>query len=228
MKPTSKHQWDLSEAGAKELQENLSPKIIKIDQLPTVKFIAGTDVSYKKDTDKIIAAIVILNAENLELVESVTVEDTVSFPYIPGLFSFREIPPLIKAFEKLKTSPDLVVCDGQGYAHPRRFGLACHLGLLMDIPSIGCAKNMMIGKYKEPDITRGSFCEIIDNEETIGRILRTQNNVKPIYISIGHKISLKTATEWILKLSPEYRLPETTRLADQLSKGIENQRLNAT
>jgi len=228
MKPTSKHQWDLSEARAKELQENLSPKIIKIDQLPTVKFIAGTDVSYKKDTDKIIAAIVILNAENLELVESVTVEDTVSFPYIPGLFSFREIPPLIKAFEKLKTSPDLVVCDGQGYAHPRRFGLACHLGLLMDIPSIGCAKNMMIGKYKEPDITRGSFCKIIDNEETIGRVLRTQNNVKPVYVSIGHKISLETATEWILKLSPKYRLPETTRLSDQLSKGVENQRLNAT
>ena len=218
MKPIFNHDWTLSKEKAINLQQKFASKITKTDQLSTIKFIAGTDIGYKKNSDKLIAAVVIIDAHTLQVIESVTIETTATFPYISGLFSFREIPPLLSAFEKIKTIPDLIVCDGQGYAHPRRFGLACHLGLLMDIPAIGCAKNMMIGKYKEPDVLRGSFVNILDNDEIVGRILRTQSAINPVYVSTGHRISLETACNWILKLSPQYRLPETTRLADQLSK----------
>jgi deoxyribonuclease V len=152
----------------------------------------------------------------LDVIETATAEDRVLFPYIPGLFSFRELPPLIKACAKLQHSPDLVVCDGQGYAHPRRFGLACHLGVIFDLPTIGCGKTRLLGEHKEPDTKRGAIAPLYDNNEVIGNVLRTQNGINPIYLSVGHRISLATACEWVLKLSPKYRLPETTRQADQV------------
>ncbi|MEK3788634.1 MULTISPECIES: deoxyribonuclease V [Paenibacillus] len=200
------------------IQQELAKKVIKEDSFNQIHYVAGVDVAYSKTNDKLIAAIVILETETLKLVESVVIEDTVQFPYIPGLFSFRELPPIIKAFEKIKTTPQLVVCDGQGLAHPRRFGLACHLGILYDIPTIGCGKTKLLGSYEEPELHRGAQSPLIDNHEIIGNVLRTQNNINPIYVSIGHRISLITACHWILKLSPKYRLPETTRLADQLVK----------
>lgn len=177
---------------------------------------AGIDVAYSKQNDTLVAAIVILEADSLQVVESVVVEDHVHFPYIPGLFSFRELPPIIKALEKIKTLPQLVVCDGQGIAHPRRFGLASHLGVLYDIPTIGCGKTRFVGEYTEPDAARGSFSPLVDRSEIIGNVLRTQDHTKPIFISVGHRISLSTACEWIIRLAPHYRLPETTRQADQL------------
>ncbi|NRD76984.1 deoxyribonuclease V [Bacillus sp. BRMEA1] len=212
------HQWNLNKMEAIELQRNLAQKVITEDRLDPILHVAGIDVAYSKNTDTVIAGIVILEFDSLKVVESVVFEDTVRFPYIPGLFSFRELPPIIKAFEKINTIPQLIVCDGQGIAHPRRFGLACHLGILYDIPTIGCGKTKLIGNFTEPDSYRGASSPLVDKHEIIGNVLRTQKNINPIFVSIGHRISLTTSCELILKLSPNFRLPETTRQADQLVK----------
>ena len=214
------HPWNLSEQEAIELQEELALKVIKKDSFTTIDYVAGVDVAYSINNDKIVAAIVILDSKTLKLVETVVVEDNLHFPYIPGLFSFRELPPIIKAFEQVKTIPQLVVCDGQGIAHPRRFGLASHLGVIFDIPTIGCGKTKFVGDFIEPGIQRGAYAPLHDNSEIIGNVLRTQDNVKPIFISIGHRFCLSTACDWILRLSPRYRLPETTRQADQLVRKV--------
>ncbi|MBD8498788.1 deoxyribonuclease V [Paenibacillus arenosi] len=216
MYPVFIHPWSISETEAFNLQQELAKKVITEDQFADIHYVAGVDVAYCSQSDQLIAAVVILHAETLEVVESVVTQDTVQFPYIPGLFSFRELPSIVKAFNLIKTPPQLVVCDGQGIAHPRRFGLASHLGILFDIPTIGCGKTKLIGEFEEPFIQRGNSSSLTDNEEVIGSVLRTQDNIKPIYVSVGHRISLSTACEWILKLSPTYRLPETTRQADQL------------
>lgn len=229
MKTVEQHQWNICEIEAIEIQQKLARKVIKENFFDQIHYVAGVDVAYSKTNDKLIAAIVILESDSLKLVESVVIEDTVQFPYIPGLFSFRELPPIIKAFEKIKTTPQLVVCDGQGLSHPRRFGLACHLGILYDIPTIGCGKTKLLGNYKDPQQHRGAQSPLIDNRETIGNVLRTQKDVNPIFVSIGHRISLTTACDWILKLSPKYRLPETTRQADQIVKktlSLHNHSLN--
>ncbi len=215
MKPIINHSWNLSEGEALQLQYELAARVIKHDEVDKIKFIAGVDVAYAKEIDKLVAAVIILDANTLEVIETVIVEDIAKFPYISGLFSFRELPPLIKAFSKLQNIPDLVICDGQGYAHPRRFGLACHLGLIFDIPSVGCGKTRLVGTHEEPDSKRGAITSLIDKEEVVGNVLRTQDNINPIYVSLGHRISLATSCDWVLKLSPQYRLPQTTRLADQ-------------
>lgn len=218
MKPVFNHSWLINEAEALKLQQALSAKVIKVDRFNHIELIAGTDVAYQKESNKLVAAVVVLDANTLDIVETVIVEDTEQFPYIPGLFSFRELPPLVKAFAQLKNTPDLVVCDGQGYAHPRRFGLACHLGVIFDIPTIGCGKTRLLGEHEELHEKRGAMAPLMNNNEIIGNVLRTQDGINPVYISVGHRISLETACDWILKLSPKYRLPETTRQADQLVK----------
>ncbi|ASA58209.1 deoxyribonuclease V [Vibrio gazogenes] len=216
MEPVIHHNWALSEMEALDIQKELAQKVITHDSFNKIGLVAGVDVAYQKSSHKLVAAAVILDADTLDVVEKVAEEDIEQFPYIPGLFSFREIPPLVKVFKKLQHKPDLIVCDGQGYAHPRRFGLACHLGVIFDIPTIGCGKTRLIGTYDEPNTIRGEVSPLFNENEIIGSVLRTQNNVNPIYVSIGHRISLETACGWILKLAPKYRLPETTRLADQL------------
>lgn len=216
MTPVYDHSWNISKDQAIALQEELANKVEREDRFNKIQLVAGVDVAYSKESDQLLAAIVILDMSNLEVVETSTAVGKESFPYIPGLFSFREIPPLIKAFENLKHVPDLIVCDGQGYAHPRRFGLACHLGVIYDVPTIGCGKNLLIGEHQDPDKIKGSRVPIIDGDEIVGSVLRTQDNVKPVYVSIGHRVSLTTACDLVLKLSPDYRLPETTRKADQL------------
>ena len=218
MEPTLIHPWQLSEIEALALQQQLAAKVIKEDKFNKVHFVAGVDVAYAKENSKLVAAVVILNAETLEVIETVIAEDEVQFPYIPGLFSFRELPPLIKAFAKLQHTPDLIVCDGQGIAHPRRFGLACHLGVIFDIVTIGCGKTRLLGEFETLGIERGAIAPLIDKNETIGNALRTQSGINPIYDSIGHRVSLSTASEWVLKLSTEYRLPETTGQPDQAVK----------
>lgn len=214
MEPVFEHPWDLSEAEALILQQELAKKVIIEDNLNDIKYVAGVDVAYDDKNDLQIAAVVVLNSNTLDVVETSVAEDVSHFPYIPGLFSFRELPSLSKALVKLKTTPDLVVCDGQGIAHPRRFGLACHLGILFDVPTIGCGKTRLHGQSEEPGLKRGDTAPLMDNEEIIGNVLRTQDNVRPVYVSVGHRISLKTACDWIIRLSPNYRLPETTRHAD--------------
>lgn len=225
MKPVFNHSWNLSKKKALELQIALSEKVVRRDQFHDVKLVAGVDVAYEKNGNNLVATVVIMDAKSLKIIESVVAKSFARFPYITGLFSFREIPPLIDAFAKLQHTPDIVVCDGQGVAHPRRFGLACHLGVLFDIPTIGCGKTKLIGEHEELSLERGSFSDIFDEGEVVGRALRTQNSVKPIYVSVGHRISLETASHWALELSPRYRLPETTRVADQLVKATLDQKV---
>jgi deoxyribonuclease V len=217
MKQALQHRWRLTEAEAEEFQRSQSGRVIRVNDDPQViNKIAGVDVAYDKHSDQLIAAVVVLDAQSLAIVDQASAEDEVQFPYIPGLFSFRELPPIAKALAKLQTQPDLIVCDGQGIAHPRRFGLACHVGVLFDVPTIGCGKSSLQGKHEAFGLNRGESLDIIDGDEVIGRALRTQTGINPLYVSIGHRISLGTACEWILKLTPQYRLPETTRAADGL------------
>ncbi|KZN36967.1 hypothetical protein N480_17030 [Pseudoalteromonas luteoviolacea S2607] len=201
---------------AHHLQQRLAEQVITTDDFETVNYIAGVDVAYDEAKNKVVAAVVVLDAATFEVVESQTAIEPISFPYVPGLFSFREVPPLLSAIEKLTTLPDLIVCDGQGIAHPKRCGMASHLGVLLDIPTIGCGKTKLLGEYMPPPEFKGASNDLIDNQQCIGKVLRTQNGIKPVFVSIGHKISLTTAVDWVNKLTPKYRLPETTRQADQL------------
>lgn len=212
------HPWDVSVEQARALQERLAKDISLQNDVAVadVKLIAGVDVAYAKESDELVAAVVVLESEHLTIVEQVTARDHVHFPYIPGLFSFREIPPLLKAFAKLSHQPDIVVCDGQGFAHPRRFGLASHLGLLLDVPTCGCGKKRLIGEFDSVADERGARSELIDHDELVGYALRTQTGIKPVFVSAGHRMTHERACDWILKLTPKYRLPETTRQADHL------------
>jgi deoxyribonuclease V len=162
---------------------------------------------------------VILHYPGLELVEARTVHGDIGFPYVPGLLTFREAPLVLQAFESVKTVPDLVFIDGQGVAHPRRFGIAAHIGLILDIPTIGCAKSRLLGTHDEPGNARGSYAGLKDGGETIGAVLRTKDSTKPLFISVGHKISLGQALEWVLACCKGYRLPEPARLAHQAAGG---------
>ncbi|MCA9605705.1 MAG: deoxyribonuclease V [Myxococcales bacterium] len=216
MKPRRDPRPPCDVAEAEALQRAWAGDVETEDRLGEVRRVAGVDVAYEKGGDRVFAAVVVLDAETLAPVERATHVARATFPYVPGLFSFRELPPLLECFAALDRPPDLVVCDGQGRAHPRRFGLACHLGLLFDLPTIGCAKTRLIGEHATPAAPRGSEAPLLDDGEPIGTVLRTRDGVRPLYVSIGHRVSLTTARDWVLRLSPRFRLPETTRAADQL------------
>ncbi len=209
------------------LQNEMREKVIKEDRLPSaIKYIAGVDVAYHEVSQKMVGGIVVLDAETLEVVETALHEMEISFPYIPGLFSFREIPPLLEAYKKLNIKPDLIVCDAHGIAHPMGVGMATHLGIELDIPTIGCAKKRLVGYYDKEALgtQRGDSQSLIWDSQEVGKALRTQDNIKPMFVSIGHKISLETACEWVLKLCPNYRLPETTRAVDHLVNQVLKER----
>lgn len=196
-------------------QLQLREEVIRHDALPgPVRTVAGVDVAYAKGENRLVAAVAVLNAHTLELLQVVSYAGEATFPYVPGLFSFRELPAVLEALKKLAAPPDLLVCDGQGLAHPRRFGLACHLGVATGIPTIGCAKTRLLGEYAPLGPNRGDYQDLLDNGEIIGRALRTQPGKNPVFVSIGHKVSLETATAWVLRLAATYRQPETTRAAD--------------
>ncbi len=200
------------------LQNQLREKVIKSNELTDVKYVAGVDVAYNELQQKMVGVFVVLDASTFQIIEESWHEMKITFPYIPGLFSFREIPPLLEAYKKLKIKPDLIVCDGHGIAHPKGVGMATHLGLELDIPTIGCAKKRLIGAYDKELLNkeRSSSQSLVWDDEVVGVALRTQIGVNPLFVSIGHKIDLESAIEWVLKLCPNYRLPETTRQADQL------------
>ncbi|MDJ0517171.1 MAG: deoxyribonuclease V [Trichodesmium sp. MO_231.B1] len=199
------------------MQEKLRHQVIAEDQFGTIKYVAGVDVGYSDNDGMTQAAVAVLNFPELELQEQAIAQRPTSFPYIPGLLSFREIPTILDALEKLNIIPNILLCDGQGLIHPRRFGVACHLGVLVNIPSIGVAKSHYIGKHDPVGLEKGNWQPLIDEEEIIGAVVRSRTGVKPIYVSTGHKISLKTAINYVLKCTPKYRLPETTRWADKLA-----------
>jgi deoxyribonuclease V len=207
-------------AEAKKIQLALAGNIIRSGKVSGVRYVAGVDISVNRWKRTGTAAVVVLRYPSLEVAEIQTFSASVTFPYVPGLLSFREIPLLIPAFEKLKIVPDLILVDGQGVAHPRRIGIASHLGLLLGIPTIGCAKSRLIGESKEPGPNRGAYSELTDGDEVIGAVLRTKDNVKPLYVSTGHMINLKSAVTWVLDCGNGYRLPEPTRLAHQAAGGV--------
>jgi deoxyribonuclease V len=213
VRPTTSHRFDLSLPEARRLQERLRFRVIERDRPGDVRRVAGVDVSYDRGSPFLFAAVVVLDAETGALLESAAVRTRVPFPYVPGYLSFREIPPLLHAFEKLAAPPDLIVCDGQGRAHPRRFGLACHLGVLLDLPSLGCAKSRLVGTHREPGARRGCTTRLYDDGEVIGLVLRTREGVRPVYVSVGHRITLPTARRFVLRLARPFRLPEPIRAA---------------
>ena len=213
------HQWELNLAEAKRIQLSLAGKVVVSNEGVEPRLIAGVDVSGPNSRDVAKGAVVVLGYPELNIVEVQVAEDKVTFPYIPGLLSFRECPLILAACQKLDNTPDLVLVDGQGIAHPRRLGLASHLGLFLDVPTIGCAKSILCGRHEPVGEEVGSHADLIDDSQIIGAALRTKTGVKPIYVSIGHKIDLALASSWVTKCCRGYRLPEPTRLAHLAAGG---------
>ena len=210
--------WNLSPKEAIELQKQLAFEVIREDKFSEpVKTVAGIDLGYDAKTDTSRAVVVVLSFPDLQLIEKSEAIMPIQFPYVPGLLSFRETPVAIKALEKLENAPDLILCDGQGFAHPRRFGIACHIGIIADVPTVGVAKSILVGKFDGLDERRGSVAPLIHRGEQIGVALRTKDKTQPVYVSVGHRMSLETAINYVLQCTPKYRLPETTRLADKLA-----------
>ncbi len=212
------HPWDLKPEGAIALQTKLSRRVIrktriKPDEIATV---AGVDTAYRNNSA--CAAVVVFSLADLKIMEEAVAAQPVQFPYVPGLLSFREGPVILEALDKLKVPPDLLMIDGQGIAHPRRFGIASHIGVLLDIPSIGCAKTRLVGDYEAPQRSGGSTSYLTDAKETIGAVVRTRTGVKPVFVSIGHLMDLNDSIRVVLKSCRGYRLPEPIRRADHLSK----------
>ena len=205
------HPWDVTPEEARGIQNKLRELVIRTDEFGDVRTVAGVDLGFKKNLAR--ASVVVLSFPTLELIDGVSVESTIKFPYIPGLLSFRETPPLLKAFDRLKTEPDLIIADGQGLAHPRRLGIACHLGLILSKPTIGCAKSRLWGKHKEPNRAKGSYEYLCDKGKIIGAAVRTRRDTSIVYVSLGHRISLNSAIRLTLRCCKTFRLPETTRYA---------------
>lgn len=212
------HKWNVSPAEAAELQKQLAYEVIAEDKFDApFKTVAGIDLGYDAKTETCRAVVVVLSFPQLQLIESSEAIMPIQFPYIPGFLSFRETPVAVKALEKLQLTPDVILCDGQGLAHPRRFGIACHIGLIADVPTVGVAKSLLVGKFENLGETRGSTAPLVHRNEQVGAVLRTKDKVQPLYISVGHRISLETAIDLVLQCAPKYRLPETTRLADRMA-----------
>ncbi len=212
------HDWQVTTTEAIEIQTKLAGRVSRTGNIDP-QLIAGVDISVDRLSGTGTGAVVVLSYPGLEVVAVEVVTDRIEFPYVPGLLSFREAPLVLAACEKLAVTPDLFIVDGQGIAHPRRIGLASHLGLFLSTPTIGCAKSRLCGVHVVPDDEAGSHAELIDKGEIIGAVLRTKTRVKPVYVSIGHSISLQSAIYWVLACCRGYRLPEPTRLAHQAAGG---------
>ena len=207
------HSWHVSPRRAIQIQNELRKKIRLRAPSGSWKRIAAADVSYSRTDNRFFAGFLLFSFPDLVLLESASAQGRTSFPYVPGLLSFREAPILIRAFSRLKTKPELILIDGQGIAHPRSMGIAAHLGLIFDLPTIGCAKSRLIGKHEEPPADKGGSAPLIEKDQTIGMIVRTRAGVKPVYVSPGHKMDLETSVKIVLSLSRGYRIPEPLRQA---------------
>jgi deoxyribonuclease V len=213
------HSWNVAPREAIEIQKRLRTQVNLQDELGNVDYVAGVDVGFEDDGKVTRAAIAVLGFPELNLFETSIARCKTTFPYVPGLLSFRELPAVLKAMEQLKQTPDIWLCDGQGYAHPRRFGIACHLGVLTGIPSIGVGKSRLLGTHQPVANQRGAWQPLLDNDEIIGAVLRTRVNVKPVYISVGHRICLESAIDYVMRCTNRYKLPETTRQAHKYASG---------
>ncbi|MFR9799412.1 endonuclease V [Streptomyces sp. MS06] len=214
--------WPATEEQAREVQDALRARVV-LDETgppPRTGTVAGVDVAYDDERDLVAAAAVVLDADTLDVVAEAAAVGRNSFPYVPGLLAFREIPAVLAALDALRRPPGLVVCDGYGLAHPRRFGLASHLGVLTGLPSIGVAKTPFAFAHRDPGHVRGSTSPLTDGGEVVGRALRTRDGVKPVFVSVGHRVGLDNACAHVLALTPRYRVPETTRRADALCRRV--------
>lgn len=214
------HPWPDSPEAAVALQQQLRSQVRIQPLAQPAETIAGCDISFNKFEETVYAGIVVLRLDTLETIAEATAITTTSFPYVPGLLSFREIPALLEAWAKLTILPDVVVFDGHGIAHPRRLGIASHAGLLLDRPTLGCGKSVLVGRYEEPALERGSWSPMMHRGEVIGAALRTKNKVNPVYVSPGHLIDLPTAIDLMLRCNGGYRIPETTRRAHNLVNAV--------
>lgn len=216
IRPTT---WPTTTAEAMVVQRALSAQVVRTDRLGEVRYVAGLDVGLEANNTRMRAAVAVLDFPALTLRDYAIARRAVEFPYIPGFLSFREVPVLLDALEQLSVAPDLLLCDGQGLAHPRRFGIACHVGVLTDMPCIGVAKSLLVGKHDTLPDTPGAWRPLRHKEELVGAALRTRRGVSPVYVSIGHRISLETALGYVTRCCTKYRLPETTRFAHRLASG---------
>ncbi len=207
------HPWAVSVQDAFQIQKELTRELLFEDDTDDPALIAGVDVAFSRARDLLYAAIVVLDAETMQPVEVASAAQQPVFPYVPGLLTFREGPVVLQAYEKLKLEPDLMMFDGQGIAHPRGLGLAAHLGVILDKPSIGCAKSRLVGEFKEPKQKRGAMRTLSLHRKKVGVVLRTKDNTKPLFVSPGHRITVETAVKRVLEAGRGYRLPEPTRLA---------------
>lgn len=220
--PAPLHSWKLSPKDAVRLQTQLAGRVMVQASKQSMRRIAGLDAAFSKKEGKCIASVVLWDSETREVIEQHAVVEPLTFPYVPGLLSFREAPALLAALKRLKESPDVLMCDGQGIAHPRRFGIASHLGVWSGLPSIGAAKSRLTGVHSEPPFPRGSRVPLWsdvrpeESPEIIGAVLRTQSGLKPLYVSVGHRLSLAQACQVVLQCTTRFRMPEPTRLADRL------------
>lgn len=210
------HPWQVSPAEAIAIQRELAGLVVETPLPSAPRLVAGVDMSVRGD--QVRAAVVVLDADDLHVVDRATWEGPVQFPYVPGLLSFREVPAVLAALEQVERFPDLILTDSQGRAHPRRLGLASHLGVLLDLPTVGVAKSRLTGRADDPPATQGSFTPLMDRGEQVGVVLRTREAVRPVYVSVGNRITLDESVAWVLRLTTRYRLPEPTRLAHHLSK----------
>ncbi len=214
--PRALHSWSVTPAQAVSIQRELAKRVIRRGAVRKVRLVAGADLAFSPDLKECIAGVVVWDVRLREVVEQRVARRPTAFPYVPGLLSFREAPALLSALRLLRCKPDVFMFDGQGYAHPRRFGLACHVGLLIDRPSIGCAKSLLVGECQAPAERKGSTSPISHSGERVGMAVRTRDGVKPVYVSAGHRLSLEAAVRITLACCDRYRLPEPTRLADIL------------
>ncbi len=217
MKITLPHRWDVSPEEARAIQNQLRSRVSTEADLGEIHRVAGVDIGFEGDLAR--AAVVVLSYPDLEPLNQSVARVPVTFPYIPGLLAFREAPAAVAALEALSTEPDLFIVDGHGLAHPRRMGIACHLGVLLDKPTIGCAKSRLVGTFREPGTERGAWTRLYAGDEVIGALVRSRSGVRPIFVSIGHKVDLETAINLTLGCCRGYRLPETTRWAHRVAGG---------
>jgi deoxyribonuclease V len=222
--PELPHSWRVAPQQAIAIQRRLASGVHLAQPAGTLHLIAGVDVALSRDRERCIAACVLWDIREQSTREQAVATVPVRFPYVPGLLSFREAPAILAALRKLDGEPDAIMCDGQGLAHPRRFGLACHIGVICNRPAIGCAKSRLLGEHREPGVRRGSRTALMDGNERIGTVLRTRAGVRPLYVSVGHLIDLVTAERMVLESAVGYRLPEPTRLADKLVRRVRSRR----
>jgi deoxyribonuclease V len=214
-----RHPWRVSPGAARDIQQQLRDRVVRQALTREPRRVAGVDVGFEDGGATVRAAVAVLSFPDLEPVEHAIARVPTEFPYVPGLLSFRELPGVLAALERLRAAPDLILCDGQGLAHPRRLGIACHLGVLTDLPTIGVAKTRLVGRHDAPGEHKGDWSPLIDRGECVGAVLRTRERVKPVFVSIGHRVDLAGAIRFTLACTTRYRLPETTRAAHRLASG---------